>query len=207
MGHSRPLSNLFSSFQTIITTFTTNTCDKCPSSLRCQYSNPWGTEHESPPIPLDQGSQGQCFLLKKWAIPVLFSLFLSFQYSDDSKPIFNINKFLPMTGFESRTFIIGSNRSTNWATQPLPGSMFILAAMIICYYVTRMDYCFWVSDLIQFDQWAVWPLLKFCTLAKFFKYLVIFRVYFVFGRFLNLLWEFFGLWAYFYYNQCPNIGK
>ena len=46
----------------------------------------------------------------------LFSLFSSFQYTVDSKQMFNINKFLPMTGFEPRTFGIGSNRSTNWAT-------------------------------------------------------------------------------------------
>ena len=38
-----------------------------------------------------------------------FSLF-------DSKQMFNINKFLPMTGFEPRTSGIGSNHSTNWAT-------------------------------------------------------------------------------------------
>ena len=30
--------------------------------------------------------------------------------------MFNINKFLPMTGFEPRTSGIGSNCSTNWAT-------------------------------------------------------------------------------------------
>ena len=48
----------------------------------------------------------------------LFSLFLSFQYTVDSKKMFN--NFLPMTGFEPRTSGIGSDRSTNWATQPLP---------------------------------------------------------------------------------------
>ena len=56
-------------------------------------------------------------LLKKWAIPGLFfSLFSSFQYTVDSKQMFNINKFLLMTGFEPRTSGIGSDRSTNWAT-------------------------------------------------------------------------------------------
>ena len=53
---------------------------------------------------------------KKWAIRglfFLFSLFLSFQYTVDSKQMFNINKFLPMTGFEPRTSDIGSNCSTN----------------------------------------------------------------------------------------------
>ena len=40
----------------------------------------------------------------------LFSLFSSFQYT-----MFNINKVLPMTGFEPGTSGIGSDRSTNWA--------------------------------------------------------------------------------------------
>ena len=51
-------------------------------------------------------------------------LFLYFRlfntYTVDSKQMFNMNKFWPMTGFEPRTSGIGSNRSTNWATQPLP---------------------------------------------------------------------------------------
>ena len=38
----------------------------------------------------------------------------------------NINKFLPMIGFEPRTSVIGSNCYTNWATQPLPMLLNIL---------------------------------------------------------------------------------
>ena len=34
--------------------------------------------------------------------------------------MFNINKFLPMTGFKLWTSGIGSDHSANWATQPLP---------------------------------------------------------------------------------------
>ena len=49
-GHPRPLFNLFSSFQTNITMFTSNTCEKCPSSIQCWDSNPWPSGHESPPI-------------------------------------------------------------------------------------------------------------------------------------------------------------
>ena len=47
----------FWSFQTnIITTiFTTNICEKCPSSIWCQDSNPQHSEHESPPITTRQG--------------------------------------------------------------------------------------------------------------------------------------------------------
>ena len=48
--------------------------------------------------------------------PASFSLFSSFQYTVGSKKMFNINKFLPMAGFERRTSGIGSDRSTNWAT-------------------------------------------------------------------------------------------
>ena len=45
--------------------------------------------------------------------PASFSLFSSFQYTVDSKQMFNINTFLLMTGFEPRTSGIGSDRSTN----------------------------------------------------------------------------------------------
>ena len=41
MVQPRPLFRLFWSFQTnIITIFTTNICEKCPSSIWCQDSNP-----------------------------------------------------------------------------------------------------------------------------------------------------------------------
>ena len=63
----------------------------------------------------------RCFF--KWAIPGLFSLFSSFHYTVDSKQVFNINKFLPMTEFELQTSDIGRDRSTNWATQPLPTNL------------------------------------------------------------------------------------
>ena len=41
---------LFSSFQIQITIFTTNKCEKSPSSIQCWNSNPWPSEHESPPV-------------------------------------------------------------------------------------------------------------------------------------------------------------
>ena len=46
MGYPPPLYCLFSSFQTNITIFITNICEKCPSSI--WYPRPSG--HESPPI-------------------------------------------------------------------------------------------------------------------------------------------------------------
>ena len=42
--------HLFLSFQTHITIFTTNQCEKCPSSIRCWDSNPRPLEHEFHPI-------------------------------------------------------------------------------------------------------------------------------------------------------------
>ena len=45
--------------------------------------------------------------------PASFSLFSSFQNTVDSKQMFDINNFLPMTGFELRTSSIGSNHSIN----------------------------------------------------------------------------------------------
>ena len=42
--------HLFSSFQTHITIFTTNKCEKCPSSIWCWDSNSQPLEHEFPPI-------------------------------------------------------------------------------------------------------------------------------------------------------------
>ena len=58
----------------------------------------------------------QFFFKKNGPFPASFSLFSSFQYTVDSKQMFDINKFLPMTGFKLRTSGIGSDRSTNWAT-------------------------------------------------------------------------------------------
>ena len=46
----QPLSRLFSSFQTIITIFTTNICKKCPSGIRWWGLNPRSSEHKYPPI-------------------------------------------------------------------------------------------------------------------------------------------------------------
>ena len=68
---------------------------------------------------LDRGGIVMSFF-KNGPFPASFSIFSSFQYTVDSKQMFNIHKFLPMIGFEPRTSGIRSNRSTNWATQPLP---------------------------------------------------------------------------------------
>ena len=56
-----------------------------------------------------------CFFKKKWAIPGLFSFIFVFSNTQliVNKYSIEINKFLPMTGFEPRTSGIGSDRSTN----------------------------------------------------------------------------------------------
>ena len=56
------------------------------------------------------------FFLKNGLFPASSSLFSSFQNTVDSKQMFFVYKFLPMTGFEPQTSGIGSDRSTNWAT-------------------------------------------------------------------------------------------
>ena len=60
--------------------------------------------------------------LKNGPFPASFPLSSSLQYTVDSKQMFYINKFLPMTGFKLRTSGIGSNRSTNWATTTALGT-------------------------------------------------------------------------------------
>ena len=50
MGLPRPRFHSFSCFQTNITIFTTNVCEKCPSNIWCWDSNAPSSEYESPPI-------------------------------------------------------------------------------------------------------------------------------------------------------------
>ena len=57
-GQPRPLFVYFRSFQTnIITIFTTNICEKCPSSIQCRDLNPRPLECEPLPITTRPGSQ------------------------------------------------------------------------------------------------------------------------------------------------------
>ena len=87
--------------------------------------------------------------------PASFSLFSSFQYTVDSIQMFNINKFLPMTGFEPRTS--GIKSSTNWAT------------------ITSLNYyCYWLN-LIGFTRcYFLWPWgFKLWALIEVFKIITI----------------------------------
>ena len=78
----------------------------------------------------------------KWAIPGLLSLFSFFQYTVDSKQMFYINKFLPMTGFEPRT---SGMEATALPTepQPLPSLKFFDAT-------TPNLSALWVKNVIKF---------------------------------------------------------
>ena len=56
MGHPRPLFRLFSFFSNKHEyNFSTNKCEKCPSSIWHWDSNPQPSEHESPPITTRSG--------------------------------------------------------------------------------------------------------------------------------------------------------
>ena len=59
------------------------------------------------------GYTGRYSFFQKWAIPDLSFFISPFQYSWQNK---GNTKFLPMTGFEQRTSVVGSVRSTNWST-------------------------------------------------------------------------------------------
>ena len=54
MGQPRPLFRLFSVFSNKHYIFTTNICEKCPSSIWCRDSNPRPFVHE-PPITIGPG--------------------------------------------------------------------------------------------------------------------------------------------------------
>ena len=70
IGQPRQLFHLFLSFQRhIITIFTTNKCEKCPSSIWCRDSNSRPLEHESPPITTRPGLKLNIFSVRP--MPVL----------------------------------------------------------------------------------------------------------------------------------------
>ena len=67
MGHPRPLFPLFSSFQTNITIFTTNKCEKYPSRIRRWDLNPQPLEQESHPMTTRSFLDILIMYLPKWA--------------------------------------------------------------------------------------------------------------------------------------------
>ena len=68
MGQPRPLFHLFLSYQTHITIFTVNKCEKCPSSIRCWDSNSRPLEHESPPITTTPGLPPNWYFICNWIV-------------------------------------------------------------------------------------------------------------------------------------------
>ena len=160
------LFHLFSSFQTNTTFFTTIYMKKCPSSLRCWDLNPQPSAHESPPITTRPGLPlsilrhhvlilstpsklsctifwgKKCFF--KWAIS--FSLFSSYQYTVVSKQMFNINKFLPMTGFQ----LVLEATALPTEPQPLPRGKEVNLAFHLLY---------WRSPVSTFLNCDIWDLI------------------------------------------------
>ena len=65
---------LFLFFQTHITIFTTNKCEKCPSSIQCQDSNLQPLELDSPTITT---RPGLLFLLRKFSAYRMLRCFLA----------------------------------------------------------------------------------------------------------------------------------
>ena len=63
----------FSSFQPNIKIFTTNKCEKCPSSIWCWDSNPQPSEHESHPITTRPRLPPSCFSLRTFSIRIVKS--------------------------------------------------------------------------------------------------------------------------------------
>ena len=65
-----------------------------------------------------------------------------------------------MTGFKPRTSGIGSDRSTNWATQPLP---YVIAKTLICEIATHSFPCY-------FGQILAWTPIKVRLLFNFSRF-------------------------------------
>ena len=81
MGQPRPIFHLALSSQTHITIFTTNKCEKCPSSTQRRDLNSQPLEHESPPITTRPGLPAVpmiihvCRLITLFATVCIFSSF------------------------------------------------------------------------------------------------------------------------------------
>ena len=89
-------------------------------------------------------------VIKNGPSPASFSLFPSFQYTVDRKQMLTIKIFLLMTGFEPRTFGIGSNCSTNWATTTAYCIKWLL------------NHCRCVNCTMTNTDFLYWPLADFC---------------------------------------------
>ena len=79
MGQPRPLFRfIFGLFKQTLQIFTTNICEKCPSSIRCRHSNLRPSECESPPITTWPG------------LPPIMAKQVTVQLLRDGKPIYRI---------------------------------------------------------------------------------------------------------------------
>ena len=120
MGQSQPLFNLFSSFQTNITIFTTNICEKCPSSIQCCDSNPQPSRHESPPITTRPGLFTTSYLCVKWAIYRLV-------FNTDNRSCSDKNSLF----LDSNTYPWSHTDGTVLPTVPVPTGKTLLVPFIV----------------------------------------------------------------------------
>ena len=102
------------------------------------------------------------FFLKNGPFLASF-LFSSFQYTVDIIQMFDINKFLPMTGFEPRTSGIGSDRSTNWATTTSPVYFVWIQLLCLCWMNKKIGCLF---DQIQTSQTGGQPCSDTCPMVS-----------------------------------------
>ena len=92
MGQPRPLFVYFRSFQTNNTIFTTNQCEKCPSSIWCWDLNPRPLENESSPIITRPGfppNSEKCSYAFRSAVQ--FTLSLKTNFNHDQLFLWNSN--------------------------------------------------------------------------------------------------------------------
>ena len=121
------------------------------------------------------GKQSIFFFKKNGPFLASFSLFLSFQYTVDSKQMFDINKFLPMTGFEPWISGIGSDRSTNWATTTsqkqsiLPDSLCFSGVVILIRFQPNLP---WQDFNVQLEPRQSWfePFSIECSVTRCWNY-------------------------------------
>ena len=135
------------------------------------------------------------FFLKNVPFPAYFYFyFSSFQYTVDSKQMFNIKTFLPMTGFDPWTSGIVSDRSTNWATT----TALRFDSLLKSFYFVFLSYIstnssFQRSRYLGYNQcdqiWHNCALLG--NILEVFDYIL--RVYLIFEKISNQLWHIFML--------------
>ena len=114
MGHPQPLFCLFSSIQiNIFTIFTTNICEKCPSSIHCWDLNSPLSVHDSPQMTTRPGLP-----------PICFSILCSFRHQIEQT--FEISYFLKNSPYVDFLLKCCTNR-------PLAVKLFAIQVFILSF--------------------------------------------------------------------------